>query len=66
MALKYHFSMSAKTLAKEAGYLIVSGFTTGFLASNIVQGIYNVGKTWINQLLDWINSMKTFSSANFY
>ena len=58
--------MSAKTLAKEAGYLIVSGFTTGFLASNIVQGIYNVGKTWVNQWLDWINSMKTFSSANFY
>ena len=65
-ALKYHFSMSAKTLAKEAGYLIVSGFTTGFLASNIVQGIYNVGKTWVNQWLDWINSMRTFSSANFY
>ena len=65
-ALKYHFSMSAKTLAKEAGYLIVSGFTTGFLASNIVQGIYNVGKTRVKQWLDWINSMKTFSSANFY
>lgn len=65
-ALKYHFSMSAKTLAKEAGYLIVSGFTTGFLASNIVQGIYNVGKTRVKQWLDWINSMRTFSSANFY
>ena len=65
-ALKYHFSMSTKTLAKEAGYLIVSGFTTGFLASNIVQGIYNVGKTRVKQWLDWINSMKTFSSANFY
>ena len=65
-ALKYHFSMSAKTLAKEAGYLIVSGFTTGFLASNIVQGIYNVGKTLVKQWLDWINSMRTFSSANFY
>jgi len=65
-ALKYHFSMSAKTLAKEAGYLIVSGFTTGFLASNIVQGIYNVGKTRVKQWLDWINSMRTFSSANFH
>ena len=65
-ALKYHFSMSAKTLAKEAGYLIVSGFTTGFLASNIVQGIYNVGKTRVKQWLDWINSMRTFSSTNFY
>ncbi len=36
--LSYGFSMSAKTILKGAGYLAVSSFTTGFLASNILQG----------------------------
>ena len=36
--LSYVFSMSAKTILKGAGYLAVSSFTTGFLASNILQG----------------------------
>ena len=38
--LKYGFSMSAKTLAKGAGYMLVSGFTTGFLAGNFLQVIF--------------------------
>ena len=38
--LKYGFSMSAKTLAKGAGYMFVSGFTTGFLAGNFLQVIF--------------------------
>ena len=37
--LKYGFSMSAKTLAKGAGYMLVSGFTTGFLVGNILQSV---------------------------
>ena len=45
-ALRYHFSMSLKTLAKEIPYLIVSSFTTGFLASNSLQGIYGVLKNF--------------------
>lgn len=35
--LRYGFNMSAKTLAKGAGYLLVSGFTTGFFVGNILQ-----------------------------
>ena len=38
--LKYGFNMSAKTLAKGAGYMLVSGFTTGFLAGNFLQVIF--------------------------
>ena len=37
--LRYGFNISAKTLLKSIGYLAVSSFTTGFLASNILQGI---------------------------
>ena len=37
--LKYGFNMSAKTLAKGAGYMLVSGFTTGFFVGNILQSI---------------------------
>ena len=47
-ALRYHFSMSLKTLAKEVPYLIVSSFTTGFLASNSLQGIYGVLKNFFH------------------
>ena len=50
-ALRYQFSMSIKTLAKEAVYLLISGFTTGFLVSNVTQGAYNGGKIWLKR---WI------------
>ena len=42
--LKYHASMSLKTLGKGIAYLLVSNFTTGFLASNSLQGIYGILK----------------------
>ena len=37
--LKYGYNMSAKTLGKEAGYLLVSGFNTGFLFGSISNGL---------------------------
>jgi hypothetical protein len=55
-ALKYGFRMSAKTLAKEAGYLFVSGFTTGMLASSTLQGfISSQFYLWKNKKKKYIN-----------
>ncbi len=39
--LRYGFRMSGTTLLKGAGYLLISGFSTGFLASNALQGFIN-------------------------
>jgi len=38
-AIRYGFSMSAKTIAKEAGYLLISSLSLGFLFSNIINTV---------------------------
>ena len=44
-ALRYGFSMSAKTIAKEAGYLLISSVSLGFLFSNIINAVIGNGYT---------------------
>ena len=40
--LKYGYNMSAKTLGKEAGYLLVSGFNTGFAFTAFMGGLMDL------------------------
>ena len=41
-ALRYGYNMSAKTLGKEAGYFLVSGFNTGFLFGLVFDTVLDV------------------------
>lgn len=49
-AIRYGYNMSAKTIAKGAGYLLVSGFSLGFLFNSVIQSIFGNG---YNKLKDF-------------